>query len=78
MIGVKTVFYGQWAHIWANLKNKRKTKNKRMFLSELACSNIVVQRIDNNHASYMTRVRTKCEMDGKIFRQWFASKPERL
>ena len=30
---VRTVFYGQWTHIWANLKDKMKTKNKRIFLS---------------------------------------------
>jgi hypothetical protein len=23
----------KWTHIWANLKDKRKTKNKRIFLS---------------------------------------------
>ena len=33
MTGVKMVYQGQWAHIWANLKERRKTKNKRMFLS---------------------------------------------
>ena len=30
---------------------------------EPACSNIVVQRIDNDHTSYMTRVRTMIKMD---------------
>ena len=31
--GVGTIFHGQWKHIQANLKDKRKTKNKRIFLS---------------------------------------------
>ena len=33
---------------------------------ELACLNIAVQRIVNDHTSYMTRVRTKFKMDGEI------------
>ena len=33
MTGIKMVYSGYWTHIWANLKDKRKTKNKRMFLS---------------------------------------------
>ena len=33
---------------------------------EPACSNVAVQRIVNDHTRYMTRVKTKCEMDGEI------------
>jgi hypothetical protein len=40
---------------------------------EPSCSNIVVQRIVNDHTSYMTRVRTKCEMNGEISENWSAS-----
>jgi hypothetical protein len=32
MIGVKMVYHGWWTHIWANLKDQRKTKNKKIFL----------------------------------------------
>jgi len=45
---------------------------------ELACSNIAVQRTVNDHTSYMTRDRTKFEMDGEISEHWSASKHERL
>ena len=41
-------------------------------------SNIAVQRIVNYHTSYMTRVRTKREIDGEISEHWSASKRERL
>jgi hypothetical protein len=33
---------------------------------ELACSNITVQRTINDHTSYMTRVKTKFEVDREI------------
>jgi hypothetical protein len=33
MIEVKMVYHGQWTHIWANFKDKREIKNKRIFLS---------------------------------------------
>ena len=45
---------------------------------EPACSNIAVQRTDNDHTSYMTRVRTMIKMDEEIFEHWSASKCERL
>ena len=45
---------------------------------EPACSNIVVQRIVNDHTSYMIRVRTKFKMDEEISEHWSASKRERL
>ena len=34
---------------------------------ELACSNIAMQRIVNDHTNYMLRVRTKFKMDREIF-----------
>ena len=45
---------------------------------EPAWSNIAVQRIVNDHTSYMTRVRTKCEMNEEISEHWSASKHEIL
>jgi hypothetical protein len=45
---------------------------------EPTCSNIVVQRIVDNHTSYMTRVRAKFKMDEEISEHWSASKHERL
>ena len=45
---------------------------------EPACSNIAVQRIVNDHISYMIRVRTKFKMDGEISEHWSASKRKRL
>ena len=38
------------------------------------CSNIAMQRIVNDHTSYMNRVGTKCKMDGEISEHWSASK----
>jgi len=40
---------------------------------EPACSNIAMQRIVNDHTSYMTRVRTKFKMDREIFGNWSTS-----
>ena len=57
---------------------KGKQKIKECFYMEPACSNIAVQRTVNDHTSYMTRVRTKCEMDEEISGHWSASKHERL
>ena len=37
---------------------------------ELACSNIAMQRIVNDNTSYMTRVRSKCGMEGEISERW--------
>jgi hypothetical protein len=37
-----------------------------------------MQRIVNDHTSYMTRVRAKFKMDREIFEHWSASKRERL
>ena len=45
---------------------------------EPACSNIAVQRIVNDHKSYMTRVRTKFKMDREMSKHWSTSKRERL
>ena len=45
---------------------------------EPACSNIAMQRIVNDHTSYMIRVRTKFKMDGELSEQWSASKHETL
>ena len=45
---------------------------------EPACSNIAMQRTDNNHTSHMTRVRTKFKMNGEISEHWSANKRERL
>jgi len=45
---------------------------------EPACSNIAVQRTDNDHTSYTTRVRTMIKMDGEIAEHWSAIKRERL
>ena len=45
---------------------------------EPAYSNIVKQRIVNDHTSYMIRARTKFKMDGEISEHWSNSKHERL
>jgi hypothetical protein len=47
-------------------RTKGKRRIKECFHVEPACSNIVVQRIANDHTSYTTRVTTKFEMDGEI------------
>ena len=57
---------------------KGKQKIKEYSYVEPACSNKAVQRIVDNHTIYMTRVRTKCEMDGEIFKHWSTSKLGRL
>jgi hypothetical protein len=57
---------------------KGKQRIKECFYVEPTCSNIAVQRIANDHASYMTRVRAKFKMDGEISGHWSASKPGRL
>ena len=57
---------------------KGKQRIKECSYKEPACSNIAVQRIVNDHTSYMIRVRTKCEMDGEISKHYSASKRERL
>ena len=57
---------------------KGKQRIKECSYMEPACSNVAVQRIVNDHTRYMTRVKTKCEMDGEISEHWFASKHERL
>ena len=56
---------------------KGKQRIKECCYMEPVCSNIAVQRTVNDHTSYMTRVRTKCEMDGEISEHWSASKPGR-
>ena len=53
---------------------KGKQRIKEYSYVEPACFNIAVQRTVNDHTSYMTRVRTKCEMDGEISEHWSASK----
>ena len=45
---------------------------------EPSCSNIAVQRTVNDNTSYMTRVRTKCDMDREISENWSANKRKRL
>ena len=45
---------------------------------EPTCSNIAVQRTVNDHTSYMSRIRTKCEMNGEISRNWSTSTWENL
>ena len=57
---------------------KGKQRIKECSYIELGCSNISMQRTVNDHTSYMTRIRTKCEMDGEIFEHWSASKREIL
>ena len=56
----------------------RKQRIKECSYMELACSNIAMQRAIKDHTSYMTRVRTKCEIDGEIFVNWSASAWETL
>ena len=60
------------------LRIEGKQRIKEYSFMEPACSNIAVQRTVNDHTSYMTRVRTKCEMDGKISGHWSTIKPGRL
>jgi hypothetical protein len=45
---------------------KGKQRIKECFYVEPACSKIDMQRIANDHMSYMSRVRAKFEMDGEI------------
>ena len=42
---------------------KRKQRIKEYSYVEPTCSNITVQRTVNDHTSYMTKVRPKCEID---------------
>ena len=52
---------------------KGKQRIKECSYMEPACSNLAVQRTVNDHTSYMTRVRTKCELNGEIFENWSAN-----
>ena len=45
---------------------KEKQRIKEYSYVELTCSNIAVQRLVNDHTSYITRARTKCKMDREI------------
>jgi hypothetical protein len=45
---------------------KGKQRIKKCSYMEPACSNIAMQKIVNDHTCYMTRIRAKFEMDGKI------------
>jgi hypothetical protein len=54
------------------LRIKRKYRIKEYSYVELAYSNIAMQRIVNDHTSYMTRVITKFEMDREIPEHWSA------
>ena len=54
---------------------KGKQKIKECSYAEPTCSNIAMQRTVNDNTSYMTKVRTKCEMDEEIPGHWSASKP---
>jgi hypothetical protein len=51
---------------------KRKYRIKEYSYVEPACSNIAMQRTVNGHTSYITRVRTKFEMNGEIPEHWSA------
>jgi hypothetical protein len=67
---------GHTSRLTSRIKGKQRIKE--CFYVGPTCSNIVVQRIANDHASYMTRVRAKFKMDGEISGHWSASKPGRL
>jgi hypothetical protein len=59
MTGVKQYFKdsGHTSEPTSRIKDKQRIKEYSY--TEPACSNIAVQRIVNDHASYMIRVRTK-------------------
>ena len=57
---------------------KGKQRIKEYSYMEPTCSNISMQRIVNDHTSYMTRVRTMIKMDREISKHWSASKRKRL
>ena len=57
---------------------KGKQRIKECSYVELACSNIAVERIVNDHTSHMTRVRTKFKMNGEISEHLSARKLGRL
>ena len=40
---------------------------------DLACSNIAVQRIVDDHTTYMVRARTKCDIGREATEYWSAS-----
>ena len=78
MIGVKIVFSRIEDTSGATLRIKGKQRIKECSYVKPTCSNIAMQRIVNDHTSYMPRIRTKCKIDGEIFEHWSASKRERL
>ena len=75
MVGVKTVFKDSGHTSGPTSRIKGKQRIKEYSYVEPSCSNIAVQKIVKDHTSYMTRVRTKCEMDGEILGHWSANKP---
>ena len=64
---------GHTSGLTSTIKGKQRIKDYSK--AEPAMFNIAVQRTDNDHTSYMTKVRTKCEMDEEIPGHWSASKP---
>ena len=78
MTGVKRYFKDSGHTSGPTSRIKGKQRIKECSYMEPACSNIVMQRIVKDLTSYMTRVRTKREMDGEISRNWSASGWETL
>jgi hypothetical protein len=44
-------------------RTKRKQRIKECFYVELTCSNIAVQRTNDNYTNYMVRARTERKID---------------
>ena len=73
MIGLKRYLKnsGHTSELTSRIKEKQRIK--KYSYVEQACSNIVVQRIVDDHGNYMVRARTKSKMDGEISGHWSAS-----
>ena len=77
MIGVKLYFKDSGHTSGPTSRIKGKQRIKECSYMEPTWSKIAMQRIVKGHTNYMTRVRTKCKMDGETSEHWSISKRER-
>ena len=73
MIGVKWYFMDSGHTSGPTSRIKGKQRIKEYSYMDLACSNIAVQRIVDDHTTYMVRARTKCDIGREATEYWSAS-----
>ena len=73
MSGVKWYFKNSGHTLGPTSRIKGKQRIKGCSKVEQACSNIAVQRTNDNHTTNMFRARTKCKIGQEATEYWSAS-----